>query len=86
MTSEPERTPRWIWAVMVGLAALQPIIHLGIQQFPPAGTVPTGLHVLDSAEFIHSMGMFHTEFESLYATCQSTVGDRSITLISWTPN
>ncbi len=66
--------PLWVWVVILALAGSQPLAHLWIVHFPPAGTVPTGMHIPDSALFLYSMRMFETGFESLYATCKSPYG------------
>jgi hypothetical protein len=69
-----------VWLVIVALAAIQPVLHLGIRYISPEGTVPTGLHIPDSALFLYSMEMFDSDFHSLYATCQSGVGEYSPSL------
>ena len=76
--NDPTRTPTWVWAVAAVLAATQPLLCLWTTYAPPAGLVSTGLHVPDSALFLHAMRMFRTGFESLYATCQSPYGTHSI--------
>jgi len=70
--------PAWVWVVAAVLAATQPVLCLWTTYAPPAGLVSTGLHVPDSALFLHAMRMFRTGFESLYATCQSPYGSHSI--------
>ena len=74
------KIPTWVWLIIVALAAIQPLLHLGIRMAPPEGTVPTGLHIPDSALFLYSMDMFASDFNSRYATCQSAVGDHHVTL------
>ena len=73
-----KRTPAGVWALITALAAIQPLLHVGIREAPPEGTVPTGLHIPDSALFLYSMDMFHTGFKSHYATCRSAVGDQDV--------
>jgi hypothetical protein len=58
---------------------MQPLLVQAILRFaPPAGMVPTGLSIADSALFLQSMHLFDTGFASLYATCQSSVGNQSL--------
>ncbi len=71
----PEKTPRWIIALIVGLALLQPAVHLLIAAAPPEGTKPTGLHILDSALFLQSMEVARSGFYSPYATCAEAAKD-----------
>jgi len=68
----------WPWAVMAGLSLTQPVICFWLYFAPPHGLVSSGLHIPDSALFLHSMRMFRTGFESLYATCLSTQGSDGI--------
>jgi len=87
MTREHDRTqdkqrqrapiPMWVWAVMIVLSSIPPLTHYWIAHFPPAGTVPTGLHGGDSAVFIHCMRMFDTGFFSPYANCHAEHGTHS---------
>jgi len=69
---------------MALIASIEPLLHIWIEQFPPEGAVPTGLHVPDSAFFIHSMAMFDTGFYLPYATCQSEWGNQYIGFFSST--
>ncbi len=78
------RTPWWVWLVMLAIAAIEPALHIWIEFFPPEGAAPTGLHVPDSAFFVHSMAMFDTGFFMPYASCQSEWGDRYIGFFSST--
>ncbi len=71
-------TPWWVWAIIIVLAASQPVMLCWTRYAPPEGAVPTGLQIPDSALFLYSMDMFTTRFESLYATCQSTEGTHSV--------
>jgi hypothetical protein len=83
-TESNVRTPLWVWVVIALIACIEPMLHLWIEQFPPEGAAPTGLHVPDSAFFIHSMAMFDTGFYLPYATCLSEWGDRHIGFFSST--
>ncbi len=76
------RTPRAIWLLIAILALTQPLVHLLCLYFPPEGTVATGLHIPDSALFLHAMNMFPSGFHSAYATCQAAAGDASIAYYS----
>jgi len=78
MNSAMVRTPRWVWAVILVLAASQPVVHLLTAYDAPEETMATGLHIPDSALFLYSMDMFSSGFHSDYATCMSDVGDASI--------
>lgn len=71
-------TPRWVWAIIIVLSALQPMMLCWTRYAPPEGAVPTGLQIPDSALFLYSMDMFNTRFESRYATCQSAEGAHSV--------
>lgn len=64
--AEP-RTPRWVWAVCMVLGLSQPVVVLATQLFPPTGTVPTGLHIPDSAIFLQCMEAIEQGFYSPYA-------------------
>ncbi len=77
MTADSRPMPRAIGVLIVLLAALQPLVHALILWAPPPGTVPTGLHIPDSALFIESMDMFPSGFASPYATCQASQGDQA---------
>ena len=66
--------PWWVWGLILALGATQPLTHVLAAHFPPKGTVPTGMTIPDSSQFIYSMGMFSSGFESLYATCKSPHG------------
>ena len=72
--------PAWVWILCALLGALQPALHLWIAFFPPEGSVPTGLHIPDSAIFLQSMEMGAEDFYSPYATCKSPVGDHDPSL------
>ena len=76
------RTPRAIWLLIAILALTQPLVHLLCLHFPPEYTVATGLHIPDSALFLHAMNMFPSGFHSAYATCQAAAGDASIAYYS----
>ncbi len=82
MSGQSQSIPRWVPLLIVLLALQQPAVHLLIRLIPPEGMTPTGLHIPDSALFLQSMRMFETGFHSLYATCQSPVGDQSLSFYS----
>ena len=60
------------------LGSIQPVLHLWIAFAPPEGTVPTGLHIPDSAIFIQSMDIFESGCYSPYATAKSEHGARYV--------
>ena len=73
--AEPStRTPRWIWGVLVALALIEPGVHVWIALAPPSGTVPTGLHVLDTASWLTAMRHALGGGYSPYAMCSSALG------------
>lgn len=82
MTVGNHRTPPWVWAVILGLALIEPLTHFRIAYFSPDGTVPTGLHALDSAFYLDCMNMFESGFSTPYATCQSALGTSDIRFFS----
>ena len=84
MTTETNKTrlPFWLPLIVLLHAAMPVAQHVWIAHAPPAGTVPTGLHIADDALFIEAMGMFDNGFHSPYATCRSAVGSASPTLFA----
>lgn len=72
------KTPRWVFPLIAVMACVQPALHAWIAYCPPAGTVPTGLHVGDSGLLLYCMRMFATGFESLYATCKTSLGTHNV--------
>lgn len=82
MTDPAPRTPRWVWGLILALAAIQPVVHLLALYAAPDDTVPTGLDIPDSALFRYSMDMIPSGLHSHYATCQSELGDASIRFYS----
>ncbi len=63
-----------VGTVILLLSLIEPLTHLWIAFFPPAGTVPTGMHTGDSAIYLHSMACFSNGFHSPFATCHATYG------------
>lgn len=82
MTPRAWHMPPAILAVILALSALQPLVHAYIRYAAPTGTVPTGLHIPDSALFLQSMDMFVNGFYSPFATCQAAAGPQSMTYYS----
>ena len=76
------KTPWWVWTIILALSATQPLLLVWVRYAPPHGLVPTGLITHDSALFLYSMRMFHTGFESAYATCQSAYGIKGLIFYS----
>ena len=75
-------TPRSIWLVIALLALTQPLVHALCLYCPPEGAVATGLHIPDSALFLHAMEMFSSGFHSAYATCLADAGDAAMAYYS----
>jgi len=69
--------PVWVWAIILGLSAIEPATHLWLQYFLPAGMVHSGIHHADSVIFIHAMRMFDTDFFAPYVSCESPLGPHS---------
>ena len=67
-------TPRWVIVIAVAFACTQPLLILWFIGRPPEGLVSSGLHIPDSALFLHSMDMFRSGFESLYAAGDASLG------------
>lgn len=82
LTTQSPRTPRAVWLLIAVLASTQPLSVLLCRYAAPEGTVPTGLHIPDSALFLHAMDMFASGFHSAYATCLAGSGDASIAYYS----
>ncbi len=74
MNEQPRPLSWGIVAIIVVLSAIQPVLHLLIYFAPPLGTIPTGLHIPDSALFFQSMVSVDSQFESPYATCNAGHG------------
>ncbi len=73
----PRRIPKWVWVIALLLASIEPLQHAWIVHAPPRGTESTGMHVADSAIFIHAMRMFETDFLNPYASEDASYGDHS---------
>jgi len=63
--------------VILGLAAIEPLTHVWIRYFPPEGTVPTGMHIGDSAHHLLCMRSFLNGFHSPFASCKAPAGANS---------
>ena len=75
--ASPRRAGPWPWAVcliIVALSAIEPLTHAWIQNYPPEGAVPTGIHTGDSAHHLLCMRSFGNGFFSPFATCQAPKG------------
>lgn len=86
-TAQPQcdtenRTPGWVWGVIVVLALQQPLVFVLLRYAMPPGHVATGLPIADSALFLQSMRMFETGFTSPYATCLAGSGGGSLAYYS----
>jgi len=74
VTDEARRVPQWVIAIMMAFACTQPLLMVWFAVAPPEGLVSSGLHIPDSALFLHSMDMFRSGFESLYAASDAPLG------------
>ncbi len=75
MSSRP-RIPAWVWGIILALASIEPLTHVWLACFPPPGTASTGLHTVDSVNYLHHMRMFETGFRSPFATCRAPHGEQ----------
>ncbi|MCH8205074.1 MAG: hypothetical protein IID09_07900 [Candidatus Hydrogenedentes bacterium] len=73
-----DRTPKWVYALMLVLASLPPASHFWIANYPPSDVVPTGLSNSDSAIYLQAMRMLANGFYSPYATCKALGGPNDI--------
>lgn len=60
--------------VILALAAIEPLTHYWIMYHPPEGSVPTGMHIGDSAHHLLCMRSFGNGFHSPFALCNSGKG------------
>ncbi|MBI2424710.1 MAG: hypothetical protein HYV27_17910 [Candidatus Hydrogenedentes bacterium] len=74
------RPPTWVAAAICLLAAIEPVSHWAIETFPPAGTVPTGAHTVDTTNYLVGMAYGHSPWYSPYARCTGdyAAGDPSL--------
>ncbi len=75
--SQRDRTPKWVWLIMIALPAVMPITFAWIAFFPPDGAAPTGIHGVDGAVFINCMRMFESGFYTPFANCHALLGNHS---------
>lgn len=69
--------PAWAWGIIGVYALIEPLSHVWLLYFPPAGTVHTGMHIPDSAVFSHGMRIFENDFYSPYVPFDSADGGHS---------
>ena len=69
-----QRTPPWVFLIILALAALPPLLHLWIANAETPDRTPTGLSNADSAIYLQSMRMLGNGFYSPYASCQAPNG------------
>lgn len=74
------RPPRWAWALILGLGLIDPLSHVLIQVAPPAGTVPTQGHVVDTFNYLTAMEYAHPPWYSPYNLCDSPYAEGDPTL------
>ncbi len=67
-------TPRWVWAVIAALAAIEPLTHLWIEHGKVEGLVHSGLHTVDTYAYRSAMLHYTDDYFSPYANCQSPGG------------
>ncbi|MBI2426128.1 MAG: hypothetical protein HYV27_25115 [Candidatus Hydrogenedentes bacterium] len=78
MKAEPEPgTPRWVWLIIVLIAAIDPLQHFWLYLWAPAGWAHTGFHIGDTPFFLTAMDMFNSGFASPYAVSGSPLGAAS---------
>ena len=77
-----EKIPKWVYVVVVILALVSPLSHLWMANYPPAGTVPTGLSNADSAIYLQAMRMLRNGFYSPYASCKAPNGPSDIAFLA----
>jgi len=70
----PRRTPRWVFAIVLGIALIEPMAHWAILAFPPEGATPTRMHVVDTQGFLNAMRHARGDFFSPYAGCHAPTG------------
>lgn len=76
------RMPRWVGMIILGLGLINPISHWAIRHFPPEGTVPSGLHTVDTGACLTAMAHCGGDFYSPYARCRSEFGTHHSSLYS----
>lgn len=69
-----KETPWWVFAVCLGLASIEPVTHVALEQIHSEQAVHSGLHTPDSAIYLACMRMLENDFFSPYATCTSPNG------------
>lgn len=71
MDPKSTATPRWVWGIILGLAAIDPLQHIWLLLWMPEGWAHTGFHIGDTPFFLTAMNMFQTDFASPYAVCSA---------------
>ncbi len=79
--STGDRTPKWVYAIILILASLQPASQYWIAKAPSSDAVPTGLSNSDSAIYLQAMRMLGNGFYSPYATCKALNGPNDISYL-----
>ena len=72
-----ERIPWWVFAIIFGLAAVEPVTHLWLRYGLGGGIVHTGFHIGDTPFFLTSMQIFENGFHSPYVICGTGTHDVS---------
>lgn len=60
--------------MIISISLIEPLTHVWVAYFPPAGTAFSGMHISDSVIFLHAMRMFETDFLAPYVTCEAADG------------
>lgn len=66
-----------IVGIVIVLSSIEPVTHWVLATSEHDERAPTGLHIADSAIFLHSMQMFETGYYSPYATRKAEEGTHS---------
>lgn len=74
--------PRWVLGVIVCIALIDPLSHLLIRHFPPAGTVPTDGHTVDTFNYLTGMRYAHAPWFSPYSLCNEEFASGDPTLFA----
>ena len=82
MEASQPRTPWWVPLIIVALATIEPVSHIWIPACPPEGTVPSGLHTLDTYAYMTAFRHYGDDYYSPYARCNGIAGDHDPSLYS----
>lgn len=74
----PRKTPWWVFGIIAGMAALEPIMHCWLRHGLPEHLAHTGFHIGDTPFFLTAMNIFQNGFLSPYAIPESPHGMHSM--------